>query len=54
MAILLTEAAKLSNEVQPAPQPSPHKAVAPATANKQTPLLSPFQLQKSRQKTKSN
>ena len=53
MAILLTEAAKLSNEV-PRNPPPPHKAVAPATANKQTPLLSPFQLQKSRQKTKSN
>ena len=33
------------------PPTLPYKAVAPATANKQTPFLSPFQLQKPRQKS---
>ena len=77
MALLLTEAAKLSNEVPRNPPlrgrrasdresrggaercachpvTLPCMAVAPATANKQTPLLSPVQLQKPRQKTITN
>ena len=44
-------AACLPPPCSPPPPTLPHKAVAGATANKQTPFLSPFQLQKPRQKS---